>query len=74
MPDNSITQWEYTTYRTTIGDTNLEKEMEKLGNQGWEQSGSVVDGGGTVNKLIFKRPKRNNNQQMKNDYDPIYSR
>ncbi|MBO4858783.1 MAG: hypothetical protein J5527_09730 [Treponema sp.] len=74
MQDNGITQWEYKTLDTWSGDKDIDKKLQQLGENGWEQSGQINSGQGATDKLLFKRPKRNNNQQMKNDYDPIYSR
>jgi hypothetical protein len=75
MPDNNITQWEYKQIDVSKADTykTALQEMNELGEQGWEQSG-VLSINGYSDKIILKRPKQNNNRQMKNDYDPIYSR
>ena len=58
--NNDITQWEYKriSYNTT-NDSELDLNMEKLGKEGWELTGtlSASTGGG---RLIFKRPKTGN--------------
>ena len=65
-----ITQWEYKIISTGPSEKEkLEKDINQLGSQGWENSGTLSNsiGSGT---LIFKRPKQN--QQQSTDYG--YSR
>lgn len=57
MPD--ITQWEYKKISGAdfCGD-RLETELNQLGKEGWELSGTFSYGGGSGNgSMIFKRPK-----------------
>ena len=56
-----ITQWEYKTMETGCEDNNIEKKLEQFGIEGWEQSGQITDYKGGTDRLIFKRPKTQNN-------------
>jgi hypothetical protein len=64
-----LPKWEYKVVAMDKGDSDVEKELNKLGDEGWELAGapSIVtspfnpNGAGAVStkvKLIFKRPKR----------------
>ena len=60
------TQWEYKTIsmNTTL---NLDKDLNQLGEENWE----VVAAGGTTStsdKLILKRPKRQQTRKRDDDY------
>lgn len=58
------TQWEYTTLN--INDS-VEKKLNELGQENWE----VVAAGGTTavsNKLILKRPKKQQTRKRDDDY------
>lgn len=56
--NNQVTQWEYKTIKTFVGDKELDSKLMQVGTEGWEQSGQITaHDGGTAN-LIFKRPKQ----------------
>lgn len=58
MDNNQVTQWEYKTIKTFVGDKDLDSKLMQVGTEGWEQSGQITaHDGGTAN-LIFKRPKQ----------------
>lgn len=60
------TQWEY----TTLGiDSDVEKNLNKLGQENWEVVASGAQGSSaSSNKLILKRPKRQQAQKRNDDY------
>ena len=58
-----LPKWEYKMTKFHRDEDATEKELNKLGDDGWELVGTTapVPGGGFVNsmgRLIFKRPKR----------------
>lgn len=58
MDNNQVTQWEYKTLDTWAGDKDIDKKLQQLGENGWEQSGQINSGQGATDKLLFKRPKQ----------------
>ena len=68
MADNQITKWEY----KKIGNVN-EKELNMLGEQGWEVTGIVSHPAG-ANETYLKRPKQVQTQQRAPEPYPDYSR
>lgn len=63
--NNQITQWEYKKF---VGKSFSEEELNKLGEQGWELTGSTSAG-----PILFKRPKiTQKHEQNPSDYG--YSR
>lgn len=66
-----VTQWEYKTVNEFYSeDNNIEKELNKLGTEGWEATGNRVErsGGHGCGKILLKRPKKTQ------DFDFGYSR
>ena len=68
MADNQITKWEY----KKIGYVD-EKELNMLGEQGWEIAGMVSHPAGD-NETFLKRPKQVQTQQKAPEPYPGYSR
>ena len=64
MADNQVTQWEYKKV-----DTSNENELNRLGEQGWEVTGTFSSDTNS-DRVLLKRPKI----QQKNLYEPSYSR
>lgn len=60
------TQWEY----TTLGiDSNVEKKLNELGQENWEVVAAGAQGSSaSSNKLILKRPKRQQTRKRDDDY------
>ena len=67
-----LTQWEYKTLDTWSGDKEIDKKLQQLGENGWEQSGQINSSQGATDKLLFKRPKQKQNNQT-NSYDYGFS-
>lgn len=60
------TQWEY----TTLGiDSDVEKNLNKLGQENWEVVAAGAQGSSaSSNKLILKRPKKQQTRKRDDDY------
>jgi len=58
VPLHSGQKWEYKTIRRAVDGNNTDAEMNSLGEQGWELSGTNVINGSSQVMLIFKRPKQ----------------
>lgn len=64
------TQWEYKFFDcNTSNPEKKEKELNELGQENWEVVAAGSTGsGGASNKLILKRPKRQQTRKRDDDY------
>lgn len=56
MP-NELTQWEYKTIKSLDIKESMDENLNKLGNEGWELTGTLSNENGD-GRLLFKRPKQ----------------
>ena len=61
------TQWEYKFFDCTT--LNPEEKLNELGKENWEVvAAGTTAGNGSPNKLVLKRPKRQQTRKRDDDY------